>query len=70
MVAELRMERRPKRRKRTCGEALTRASTTLLESPAGDMAGARAMKTLTWSFSLGWIARLAKAWAVPWEKPM
>jgi hypothetical protein len=34
------------------------------------MAGARAMKTLTWSLSLGWTARLAKAWAVPWEKPM
>ncbi len=41
-----------------------------LESPAGDMAGASAMKTLTWSFSFGWKAREANACAVPWEKPM
>ena len=70
IVAELRMERRPKRRKRTCGEALTSASTMPFERPAGDMAGARAMKTLTWSFSLGCTAKVAKAWAVPWENPM
>jgi len=31
------------------------------ERPAGDIAGARAMKTLTWSLSLGWTARVAKA---------
>lgn len=70
IVAELRMDRRPKRRNRTCGEALIRASTIPLERPAGDMAGAKAMKTLTCWFSLGWIARVAKACAVPWEKPM
>ena len=55
------MERRPKRRKRTCGEALTSASTMPFERPAGDMAGARAIKTLTWSLSLGCTARVAKA---------
>ena len=47
IVAELRIERRPKRRYKTCGDALTSASTMPLESPAGDMAGASAMKTLT-----------------------
>jgi len=53
MVAELRIDLRPKSRKRTEGDALTRASTIPFDSPAGDMAGARAMKTLTWSFNLG-----------------
>lgn len=70
MVAELSMDRRPKRRNSTCGEALTRASTMPLDKPAGDMAGARAIKTLTCSLSLGWMDKLAKACAVPWEKPM
>lgn len=53
MVAELRIERRPNMRKRTWGEALTRASTIPVDRPAGDIAGARAIKTLTWSLSLG-----------------
>lgn len=70
MVAELRIARRPKSRKRTEGDDLIRASTTLLESPAGDMAGARAINTLTCWLSLGLTAKLAKACAVPCEKPM
>jgi len=41
-----------------------------LERPAGDIAGARAIKTLTCSLSFGCTARVAKAWAVPWENPM
>lgn len=47
-----------------------RESTTPLRSPAGDMAGARAMKTLTFSFSFGCIESVANACAVPWEKPI
>lgn len=65
MVAELRMDRLPKRRNRTCGDALTSESTTPLDSPAGAMAGAKAMKTLTLLLSFGWMARVAKACAVP-----
>lgn len=61
MVAELRMDRLPNMRYRTDGEALTRESTTPFDSPAGAMAGARAMKTLTWWFNLGWMARVANA---------
>lgn len=61
MVAELRIDRLPNMRYRTDGEALTRESTTPFDSPAGAMAGARAMKTLTWWFSLGWMARVANA---------
>jgi len=38
--------------------------------PLGDMAGARAIKTSTLSLRVGWIERVAKAWAVPCEKPM
>lgn len=47
MVAELKMERRPKRRNKTDGDALTSESTTPLDKPAGAIAGARAMNTLT-----------------------
>ena len=35
------------------------------DKPAGLMAGARAMKTFTWSLSLGWTAKVANACAVP-----
>ena len=61
MTVELRMLLRPKARNITSGEALINASTTLLCKPAGDMAGARAMKTSTLSFSMGWTDRAAKA---------
>lgn len=61
IVAELRMDRRPKRRKRTCGDALISASTIPLERPAGDIAGAKAMNTLTFSFNLGCIDNVANA---------
>ena len=47
IVAEERMDFLPNVRKRTSGLALTRESTMPLFKPAGDMAGARAMKTLT-----------------------
>ena len=47
MVAELRMDRLPNMRNRTDGDALTSESTTPLERPAGAIAGARPMKTLT-----------------------
>ena len=70
MVAELRMERRPNMRYRTEGEAFMRESTMPLERPAGAIAGARPIKTLTWWLSLGWMARVANACAVPCEKPM
>lgn len=70
IVAELRMERRPKRRKRTCGEAFINESTIPFERPAGDIAGARAMNTLTFSLSFGCTARVAKACAVPCENPI
>lgn len=70
IVVELKIDRRPKSRKSTCGDALTSASTTPLNSPAGDMAGANAMKTLTLSLSFGWIASAAKACAVPCENPI
>lgn len=53
ILAELSMERRPNRRKRTCGEAFIRESTMPFERPAGDIAGASAINTLTLSFSLG-----------------
>lgn len=46
-----------------------RLSTTEAASPAGLMAGARAMKTLIFSLSGGWMLRAANAWAVPWLKP-
>ena len=61
MVAELRMLRRPKAKKRTSGEALTRASTTPFRSPAGDMAGAKPMKTSTLLLRVGWMDSVAKA---------
>ena len=53
MVAELNRLRRPNARNRTSGEALTRESTTPFLNPAGDMAGAKAMKTSTFSFKVG-----------------
>lgn len=53
IVAELSILRRPKARNKTSGDAFTRASTTPFRRPAGDIAGARAMKTSTWSLSVG-----------------
>ena len=53
MVAELSMLRRPKARKRTSGDALTKESTMPLRSPAGDIAGAKAMKTSILSLRVG-----------------
>lgn len=70
IVVELSIERRPKRRNRTCGEAFMSESTMPFLKPAGDMAGARPMKTLTLSFSFGCIESVAKACAVPCENPM
>ena len=61
MVAELSMLRRPKAKKRTSGEALTKASTTPFRSPAGDMAGAKPMKTSTLLLRVGWMDSVAKA---------
>ena len=69
IVAEESMLLRPNARKSTSGEAFINASTTLCRSPAGDIAGARATKTSTLSFRVGWMDNVAKAWAVPWEKP-
>lgn len=68
--AEARMPLRPNMRNKTCGDALMRASAIPLARPGGDIAGARAMKTLTCWFNLGWIERAAKACAVPCEKPI
>lgn len=51
-------------------EAFINQSTMGAARPAGLIAGARAMKTLTFSFSSGCILRAAKACAVPWLKPM
>lgn len=70
IVVELRMERRPKRRNRTSGEAFISESTTPFLNPAGDIAGASAMNTLTLSFNFGCIDSVAKACAVPCENPM
>jgi hypothetical protein len=55
------MERRPNNKNRTEGDAVTSASTIPLDKPAGAIAGARAIKTLTWLLSLGWMAKLANA---------
>lgn len=33
------------------------------------IAGASAIKTSTLSLRVGWIDNVAKAWALPWEKP-
>ena len=52
-VAEDKIDFLPNARKRTSGEALTKESTMPLLRPAGDMAGARAMKRLTFSFRGG-----------------
>ena len=70
MVAEERMDLRPKKRYMRVGEAFMRLSTMGAERPGGAMAGARAMKTLIFWLSCGWMLRAAKAWAVPWLKPM
>jgi len=70
MVAEGRMVLRPNAKYSMSGEAFTKASTMPDATPLGDMAGANAMKTSTFSLSVGWIDNVAKAWAVPWEKPM
>lgn len=70
IVAELSKLRRPKRRKSTSGEVFMNESTVPVVKPGGDMAGASAMNTLTLSLSVGWIERVAKAWAVPWENPI
>ena len=59
----------PNARKITSGEALTRASTMPLDSPAGDIAGASAIKTSTLSLRVGCIDKVANACAVPCEKP-
>jgi hypothetical protein len=70
IVADPRIARRPKARNKMSGEALTNESTIEELRPPGDMAGARAMKTSTLSLSVGWMDRVANAWAVPWLKPM
>ena len=53
MVAELNMLLRPKARKRTSGEALIKESTMPFRSPAGDIAGAKAIKTSILSLRVG-----------------
>jgi hypothetical protein len=53
MVVEGRIARLPKARKRMSGEAFTKEFTIPVESPFGDMAGARAMKRSTLSLSVG-----------------
>ena len=70
IVAALSMLLLPKSRKITSGDALIKASTIPLERPAGDMAGAKAIKTSTLSLRRGCIESVAKACAVPCEKPM
>lgn len=70
IVVELKIERRPNRRNKTCGDAFISESTTPFLKPAGDIAGARAMNTLTLSFSFGCIESVAKACAVPCENPI
>ena len=70
MVADERIDLRPKARKSTSGLVLTNASTMPLLSPAGDIAGAKAMNRLTFSLRPGCIESVAKACAVPWLKPI
>ena len=70
IVAEPSMLLLPKARKSNCGDALTSESTTLFRSPAGDIAGARAMKTSTLSLRVGCIDNVANACAVPCENPI
>lgn len=53
MVALVRIALRPKARKRTCGDALTKESTIPDVRPGGDIAGARAMKTSTFWLRVG-----------------
>lgn len=64
------MARRPKRRKRIEGFVFTRDETIPEARPGGAIAGARATKTSILSLRVGWMERVAKAWAVPCEKPM
>ena len=53
IVALVRIALRPKARKRTSGDALTKESTIPDVRPGGDIAGARAMKTSTLSLRVG-----------------
>ena len=53
IVALVRIALRPKARKSTSGDALTRESTIPDVRPGGDIAGARAMKTSTLSLRVG-----------------
>lgn len=69
-MVELKILFRPKNRYIRFGLAFIKPSTIELLSPAGLIAGASAIKTSTFSFSAGWILSVAKACAVPWEKPM
>lgn len=64
-VVEPRMLLRPKKRYIKFGLAFMSASAIDAYSPAGLIAGAKAINTSTFSLSLGWILRLANAWAVP-----
>ena len=57
-------------RRSTAYEAFMSPSTNGAASPGGLMAGANAMKTLTFSLSPGWMLSAAKAWAVPWLNPI
>ncbi len=70
MVADGRMVFRPNARYKMSGDAFTKASTMPDATPFGDMAGASAMKTSTFSFNVGWMDKVANACAVPCEKPM
>ena len=61
IVAALNIERLPKARKRTSGDVLMNVSTMPYESPEGDIAGAKAMNILTFSFNVGLMERDANA---------
>lgn len=51
----------PKAKNKTSGDALMNELTTPDARPGGAIAGARAIKTSTFSFRLGWIDSVAKA---------
>ena len=70
MPAELSRLRRPNARNSISGDALIMEATMPLARPGGDIAGARAMNTSTFSLRVGWIDSVAKAWAVPCENPI
>ena len=61
IVADDKIDLRPKARKRRSGLVLTKASTIPLLRPAGDIAGAKAMKRLILSLRSGCMANVAKA---------